>query len=321
MAMDVNKRTKVGLAAVALGGVIAASAAPWWGEPEPEPVEPARAALLPGDDVVLAYVGPQRLPVTQYDVQQAAERTLGNLAGVAVEAGTRGEMVDSVISTRAMAVLRESELTPTQAAELDKRVQAYRERLLVRDYLDAHAEPVTTSEEALRAYYDAHPEKFGPRPERHFELVYVELGRDSSARPGLLRALSEVTLAEDWRGAVAERQKKGLPVGFRRGDAGLANLPKRLRETALKLGVGEASTVVMVGDRAYALRMTKLGKKPGKTFEDVRERIAKLLEPRETRAQLQAVKDDVLEKVPVERVDTARLAESARGTQRPAKRG
>lgn len=319
--MKSNKRLKVGLAAAGLAGVIAASTIPQGEENDDVVAAPSRPAALPGDDVVLAYVGPERDPVTQYDVQQAAERTLGNLADVAIETGTRGEMVDSVISARAMAVLRGSELTPVQAAELDKQVNAYRERLLVRDYLDAHAERVMTSEPELRAYYDAHPEKFGPRPERHFELAYVELGRDSTARPGLMRTLSEVTLADDWRGAVAERQKKGSPVGFRRGDAGLANLPKKLRSAALKLGVGEASNVVLVGDRAYALRMTKVGKKPGKTFEEVRPRIAKLLEPRETRAQLQAVKDAVLKKVPVERVNAARLAESKQGAGSPAKNG
>lgn len=319
--MKSNKRLKVGLAVAGLAGLIAASSLRGETEEDNVVAAPSPPAALPGDDVVLAYVGPQRLPVTQYDVQQAAERTLGNLADVAIETGTRGEMVDSVISTRAMAVLRKSELTPAQAAALDKKVNAYRERLLVRDYLDEHAERVTTSEEELRAYYDAHPEKFGPRPERHFELAYVELGRDSTARPGLMRTLSEVTLADDWRGAVAERQKTGLPVGFRRGDAGLANLPKRLRDAALKLGVGEASNVVVVGERAYVLRMTKVGKKPGKTFKEVRPRIAKLLEPRETRAQLQAIKDDVLEKVPVERVSAARLAESKQGAGSPAKNG
>lgn len=256
-------------------------------------------ATLPHDDVVLARVGEAGEPISAWDLDFAAEQALGNLADVALDGSTREEILESAITSRAIAQLREAELSSRESAELDKRVAAYRERLLVEGYLAVHAEVREVPEEELRAYYDAHPEKYGSKPQRSFELAFVELGSDPTSRGSLLQELSKVRDAADWREGVAEAQGRGLPLGFRRGDVELASLPPRLRDSAVELEAGEETNLIMLGSRAYVLRVTSVGRRAGKSFREVRGRIAQILRPRATRDAILSIQKQVLDQVKV----------------------
>lgn len=294
------KRKPAILAAVATGcaGLVALLVWALSGD-DAEPVDQAR---LPGEDVIVAYVGHERDPVTAYDVSLAADRSLGKLADLVMEGSSRKRMTESVIMSRALAQLRESELGATELARIEKDVAAYRETLLVRSYLDAHATTPEVTVEQLRAYYEAHPDEFAAQPVRKFELAYVDFGKDATVRPAMLRALKKVISQDDWRAAVARAQGEGIPVGFRDGDAELGTLPARLRKAALDLDPGQQTHVVMVGSRAYVLRITQVSQRPPKSFEQVRDQIAKKLAPRATKKAIQSVKDEAMDQVVIERL-------------------
>jgi hypothetical protein len=259
------------------------------------------AQALKGEDIVLAYVGDKREPVTAYDVDFASKQTLGKLADVVLEGKARFQVAESIIASKSIAQLREAEMSAAELAELEKHVQAHRERLLVKAYLAKHAKPETISEEEMQAYYKENPTKFGARDERKFEMVFVDLGADRGLQAELLQGLASVAASEDWRKAVAEKQSDGLLFGFREGDVELASLPAELRTAALKLQAKERTNVINQGRKSYVLRVNAINRLEAKPFAEVKDKIAKILEPRATKRQVESIQAQATSQVKVER--------------------
>jgi hypothetical protein len=259
--------------------------------------------LLEGEDVVLATVEGKH--ITKYDLESAAARTLGHLGDVALSGGSKRELVEGMALGRAMASLRERELDDKQKAELDKRVQAFRERLLVDQYLAAHGKRKPPAEAELKAYYDANPAKFGQRQTRVFELAFAPLSEGDAARVQTLASLGKVREAIDWDRAVTEGKQVAPSLALVRGDVELGTLPAKLRTIATSMAKGEASAITFVDGRAYVLRVTQIETVPPWPFADVRDQIAVLLAPRGDKQAVLAVRDDVLKRVKVDYTDPA----------------
>src|SRR3954470_22527960 len=91
---------------------------------------------LPGEDKVLAKVGASS--ITQYDVDRTARETFGKDTAAQLDPGVKKRLLESLVQARAIAQAREKELAPVEVAEVDRKVAAYREEVLVRQYLEKH---------------------------------------------------------------------------------------------------------------------------------------------------------------------------------------
>lgn len=143
------------------------------------PVEPS-ATLATVDDSI----------ITRDQLELTIERTLGDSAPLFASAEVERKILESLVSSRAMALLAERELSPSERAQLDLKAQAYREELLVRHYLEAHATPEPITTEQVADYYNRHPDEFGGGVERSFETISSSQVLEEPQRSELITLLS-----------------------------------------------------------------------------------------------------------------------------------
>jgi hypothetical protein len=62
-------------------------------------------------------------------------------------------------------------MTPEDLAVLDKKINRYREQLLVKMYLVRQTNPEPVTLKMVKDYYEGHPEKFGGKTIREFEMI------------------------------------------------------------------------------------------------------------------------------------------------------
>ena len=253
-------------------------------------------APLPGDDQILAEV--ESTTISQYDLDRALVTTLGPLAE-GVDGETRHDVLESLVTSRAIAMAREAELTPEQRAALEREVAAHREQLLVRQYLAQHAPSGPPTDEDIQAYYDAHPERFGARTLRRYEMLLTTRELSDDERTRVLEALREPGSRTDWPSFAAELAARGLPIAHHEGDAEDALLHARLRQLLGTLSTGRASSLTFVEGRAFVLRVTGETERAARPLSEVREDIRRALGPRSVRDSIRAVREDVLEGVRV----------------------
>jgi len=253
------------------------------------PVEPA---------VVLATV--DGTPVTRAQLELAIERTLGESAPLFANAEVERKILDSLVSGRAMARLAERDLSPAEREELELRTQAYREELLVRDYLKKHAEaqPVTT--EMVAQYYQRHPEEFGGGVEKRFEIITTSGVLTEQARDPLIRQLSDPKLATaDWRARVESWRATGTPVEFRVGQARAELLEQPLRGLVESTPAGKVAPLSS-SDGLMLVRVTEEKRLPARPLAEVSGEIREKLAPLQLKQAVKQLGATALGSVKVE---------------------
>jgi hypothetical protein len=259
--------------------------------------DPETTPSLPGDDVVLARVGDSE--ITRYDFDRATESSLGPLVNGLDEEG-RGEIVEGLVATRAMAQLREREMTPEERAALDREVATHREHLLVRQYLARHAPPEGADADAVRAYYEANRERFTPRPTRRYELLVATRALTQTERDAVSTALRDVGDQRDWSALASSLSQRGLPFAHQTGDERDARLEGELDRALRALDPGRSSPVLFVSGRAFVLRVTDLEHGAPRPLAEVQGEIRAALGARSTRDAVRSIRERAVAQVEVE---------------------
>jgi hypothetical protein len=110
------------------------------------------------DSNVVAVVG--GINVTSADLHTASLRSLKkDYDELSVELQSR--LLESVISTIAMAHIAETQAQPAEQVLIENSVAAYRAELWVKEYLKENAIPQPVSNSQIEEYYATHPEYFG----------------------------------------------------------------------------------------------------------------------------------------------------------------
>ncbi len=233
--------------------------------------------VLEGDEVVLVRVAGD--PITRYDLDQTIRSTLGaSSAGRLDEAG-RQKVLASLVASRAIAQAREADLSAEDQAVLDKKVQAYREQLLVKQYLARQAAPQPVTGEMVREYYQAHPERFGARTIRTYEMLAGRRKLKAEERDALLRVLNPAADKKDWQQWVQKLQGQGYPIEYRRGRVAEKILHPRLRQLMRPLKKGEASQLTFIEGTAYTVRIVDEKQIAPRPLNEVSAEIRKALVP------------------------------------------
>jgi hypothetical protein len=255
---------------------------------------------LPNDDVIVAKVNGTK--ITRYDVDRITHHSLGELA-FAASAENFPKLREAAVRSRAIALAAEAELSALQKLALAKEVEAYREQLLVRRYLNRHAPPAPVTPEMVRAYYQDHPERFGARTERTYDLLGSTRALAPQERDKLLTALKGVERESDWQ-TVAERlSHQGLPLALTTTTSWDKALDQRLRDALRQLEAGKTSPVTFVQGRVYLARTKGEEQTPPRPFEEVRVEIERMLTPNQLSDSIDAVSKQVLKQAKVELFD------------------
>jgi hypothetical protein len=259
--------------------------------------ERAQKARLPGDDKVVAEVNDTQ--ITQYDVERTIAAMLGESAAERLDDAARKNVLQSLVQSRAIAQAREKELSVEQRAELEKKVAAYREELLVKQYLLAHTRQDGVSSDMVRQYYDEHPERFGGGKVRSYELVTVSGALAPAQRTKVIEALGQGERETDWRAWTERLKQAGHPVALRSGQGDEAVLHPKLRQLMDQLAVGKASKLTFIEGAPYAVRVTAERARPARPLAEVSDQIRKTLAPVKLKQAVKQASDQVLENAEV----------------------
>ena len=252
---------------------------------------------LVGDETVLATVNGSE--ITAYDVEHILEYRLGSQVKDQLDEAGRENILKSLVSSRAMAIVGESTMTPTQLAELEKKVSLYREELLVKYYLDRNValEPVSGS--MIETYYEEHLPEFGYKLLKRFELIKslgTATARMQSYWQDQFDSLGETP---DWEVAASRMNASGYAVNYKELEASHEQLESPLRELLAETVVGATSDSVQSEGYFYRLRVVSEREIPAKPLNEVRAEIRKKLSPIQLKKAVQEANQQVLQQVTV----------------------
>lgn len=244
------------------------------------------------DVSVLARVN--NSPITKYELEQMMRRTVGNNATDQSNASFRQELLKSLVAARAIAMKAESELTQKEAAEIENRTRAFREELLVQKYLSRHVRPEPVSEQMIRAYYSAHPDEFGKKIHREYELITAPKQGDKDRENRFLTEMHKAGAHENWDQWAKSLSSRGFPVVYRRETADKNTLDKRLYQLIVSLDKGETSAPTFIEGRLYIIRITEINDVSPLPLAKVSEKIRKKLAPLQVKEAVKKASDQVL---------------------------
>lgn len=247
------------------------------------------------EPVALAYVN--GTPITENEAQHAmrklfAER-LPQVGGEQVER----RILESLISSRAISLLAQQELDTEALQQLDVKVKAYREELLVQSYLSRHAAPEPVSGDMVSDYYRDHPDEFGGGVSKRFEMIQTYRHIEEDERKALIGKLSELGSVADWDRWLADN--KSLPVNLRQLTARVEVLDQPIQALVASTSEGETSPL-HIDDVITVVRVNAIERHPPQPLAEVSAEIRKRLAPIKMRAAIKRLAEDALQKVKVD---------------------
>lgn len=279
-----------GLATLPILAVVAFSG----GSPASVAEEPE---VIVAEDVLAEVNGAE---LTAFDLDVMVRDTLGPLSeSVLQQEDSRRRALESLVVSRAMSMQRDAELSDEERWQLERRVQAYRDQLLVRQYLDEHAPAAPVTHAMIEEYYASHAERFGGETETRYEMLFATRSLTDAERRRALEVLRSPDAHPDWDAWMHDLQITGLPLAHRADQTDVETLPPRLRETLTHLQPGEgapgaASPLTLVDGRPFLLRVLSRTHGRPRPLADVRGEIREALSARHLRDAIERAQAQVL---------------------------
>lgn len=253
---------------------------------------------LAGDEQVLARVNDTQ--ITKYDLELSARSMFSRDGADQLDDAARHKLLESLVQARAISLKREAELSPHDKAELAKQVAAYREELLVKQYLKKHTKVEPVSPELVARYYEKNQARFGAEQVRTYEVITSPREPSEAERVQLMRALASPSDHKDWAAYCSELQEQKLPVVYQRGTTQNGTLHQTLRNLVAQLAVGASSRLTFVDGRPYVVRVIGQTANPAKPLSSVSAEIRKTLLPEQVKQSVQAASALVMKDTRVE---------------------
>lgn len=251
---------------------------------------------------VLARVGDS--VITRRDLEIAMARTLG--ADVALlDAKGKRSLLESMVTSRVIARTIEPQLSAEERDRIARQVAFHREALLVERYLAAHSQVKEITHEMIEAYYEAHPNRFGQRQVRSYEMLLGTKKVDEQTQAGILEALRRAGKAADWARVAQELRRDGFGVAFRAGEVNEGLLDPRLVRLMNELAPGEVSRIALIDGKPYLVRIVSESVIPPRPLSEVVGDVREALVARAKRDAIKKVSEDLPAMAEVEYVDAS----------------
>jgi hypothetical protein len=253
---------------------------------------------LPGDSEVLATVNGSA--ISRFDLDLSIETLMGREGAAKSDAAGRKKILESLVMGRAIAQSSEKDIPAEDLTVIDRKTAAYREKLLIRQYLAQNAPPQPVTQEMVRDYYLGHLDEFGAKKERIYEMISSKRPLKAEERNTLLEKLQKPGEKKDWRKWVEELRKQGYPLAYRQGAVVEKILHPQLRNMMESLKKGESSPLTFIKDLCYLVKIVEEKEQPARPLKEVSGQIRKMLVPLQLKKSIDQASRDVLQKAEVE---------------------
>jgi len=250
--------------------------------------------IVQADETVMATVNGSRIGELDFEIN--LDRTIGDAYGVLVGDEVHDTVLQSMVTSRAIAMKALAAMDDDDRIALEKRVAQFREELLVRDYLLAHSAPESISPESILRYYNENPEEFSGEVIKVVEVLTVSPDQYRSDSQRTMESLSLGKTHNDWRVLATDSQNDEslIPLSHRlltlEGDRARG----RIEEVAQQLQLHEISRIVISDDAPYLLRVADIKPAIPIPFEQAADDIRRKLLPKNVRNAIRTVSKQVL---------------------------
>jgi ribosomal protein S16 len=138
---------------------------------------------------------------------------------------------------------------------------------------------VPVSQAMVKAYYDKHPDRFGGKTVRSYEIVKGLVKLKSANQNKLIEQLGEFDSKTDWQQKVVSLKQGGLQIQYARGAADGKLLDAKFQQAVGALDVDEVSPVYFFEGYPSIIRVTKVHVIGAKPLSEVSSDIRKTLLP------------------------------------------
>lgn len=226
-------------------------------------------------DAVLVTVGKTSISDRALDV--FLRSTISEDAYFAADEGFKKNALESLVQTRAMAVVEEETLNADDLADLESKVAFYRDKLLATQYLNKHLKKEPISLDKLKDYYDRNQDQFREEGKKKFRAI-TSVGRlTDGQRQDVVKAFEAAAPGQDLQALVQKLVADGLPVRYQTADMKPSLLPEPLKGLVNKLGQNQAGKHLRGQILAYAVvdeEVSGVQKPFAAVVEEVRTRMA-----------------------------------------------
>jgi hypothetical protein len=214
--------------------------------------------------------------ITEQALDQAMERFFSSSGEIRDRQRVEQQVLKSLISSRAIALLSERELDNHDRQDLALKVAAYREELLVKRYLQQHATPQPVTSEMVETYYQEHQQEFGGGTNNSFELIQTTRKLTEEERSRLIKLLGGLSQEADWE-SWAQRHRDE-PIGWRSLNAKSELLKQPLRSLVEATEVG-ATSALHIDEQLTLVKVNARDELPAKPLTQVSAEIRRKLAP------------------------------------------
>lgn len=255
----------------------------------------APAATKEKDKVLVTVSGTS---ISENDLDNASRHLLGKTVQD-VDAETRKHLLDSLVSSRAIALQAGKKLDAETLSSIERKTAAYREELLMQEYIRTHGavEPVT--QEMIADYYAKNQQMFGAQKIKIFELLKAE-PQEQNAKVFLRQQLENLSQNPRWPEQAASLSAQGYMVSYHSGKAIPEMLDRNIADLVAKTPVGTSSELTESNGTLYLLRVTAEEEQAAKPISEVSSDIRKRLAPQQLKVTLKKLSDDALKAAKVQ---------------------
>jgi len=251
------------------------------------------------DSKVLAKVNAEVITENQLAVNMEALFGKNN-ALVRLQEAERKKIIESMVMSRLIRQLAEKSLDDNQRNTYQLKANAYKEKLIINDFLKENITVAAVSDEEVAAYYKKHPDKYGAINLVKYELLTTSEKLNEIVRDKLLSLYSTNIKQSDIRQLQKDITSHGVKMLYQKGVLREGILDKTIEDIVHQLNQGEVSSLIMKNGRPYIVKVVEKTQMPAKPLSEVTNEIRRQLVPIALKNAIRIKTEKLKEKAKIE---------------------
>ncbi|TQV87442.1 peptidylprolyl isomerase [Aliikangiella coralliicola] len=261
------------------------------------------ASHLNQNENAIVKVGDQI--ITQDDLDAAILRTVGELGAFQLDQEGRSKVLESIVLSTIMAQKQMDALSVEEKQQVEIQVKAYRNELLAKKYLKENISSLPVTNEMVKNYYEKHPEKFGGKTIKTYEVIKGLTKLEGDVRKKLLAEINRVGASKNWQGEVEKLKRQGYQITYARAAHTDKSLNKQIDIILAGLELNEVSSVHYLDGMPMIFKVVESRTVEPKPLSQVRTEIRKALAPLQLKKAVRQISDELLKQANIEYIEPA----------------